>query len=91
MLRDVISVQPLSEHRLHVTFDDGVDGVVNVPQLVQFMGVFEPLADPKFFAQVKVNPEIGTVYWPNGADLDSDVLYSKVTHVPIPEYVTAKK
>jgi hypothetical protein len=58
--------------------------------MVQFTGVFEPLDDPKFFAQVNVHAELGTVGWPNGADLDSDVLYSKVTGVPI-EYVTAKK
>jgi hypothetical protein len=91
MLRDVVSVQPLSEYRLSVTFDDGAQGVVNVREMVQFTGVFQPLRDPGFFAQVKVNPELGTVYWPNDADMDSDVLYAKVTGVPVPEYVTAKK
>ncbi len=45
MLRDVVSAQPLSGHRLHVTFDDGVEGIVNVAQLVPFTGVFEPLRD----------------------------------------------
>lgn len=35
--------------------------------------VFEPLrADPGLFAKVRV--EGGTVVWPNGADLDPDVL-----------------
>ncbi len=91
MLRDVVSVQPLSEYRLRVAFDDGVEGIVNVAQMVQFTGVFEPLHDPVFFAQVKVNAELGTVYWPNDADLDSDVLYAKITGVPIPEYVPAKR
>ena len=90
MLRDVVSVQPLSEHRLRVAFDDGVEGIVNVAQMIQFTGVFEPLRDPAFFAQVKVNPELGTVCWPNDADLDSDVLYAKITGVPIPEYVHTK-
>lgn len=91
MLRDVVSVQPLSEYRLRLMFDDGVEGIVNVAKMVQFRGVFEPLHDPAFFAQVKVNAELGTVYWPNDADLDSDVLYAKITGVPIPEYVPAKK
>lgn len=90
MLRDVVSVQPVSEHRLRVTFDDGVEGIVNVEQMVQFTGVFEPLHDPAFFVQVKVNAELGTIYWPNDADLDTDVLYAKITGVPIPEYVDAK-
>ena len=91
MLRDVVAVQPLPDRRLRVTFDDGVEGIVDVQQLVQFTGVFQPLQDQWFFAQVKVNPELGTVCWPNDADFDSDVLYAKVTGRPLPEYVTAKK
>jgi Protein of unknown function (DUF2442) len=43
------------------------------------------------FTQVEVNSELGTVCWPNDADLDSDVLYAKVTGVPVPEYITARK
>lgn len=91
MLRDVVSVEPLPEHRLRVSFDDGSEGVVDVAQMVQFTGVFEPLRDPAFFAQAKVNTELGTVCWPNDADLDSDVLYAKVTGVAVPEYVPAKR
>jgi len=37
--------------------------------------IFEPLADPAFFAQVHVDHELGTVVWPNGADLDPLVLH----------------
>jgi hypothetical protein len=91
MLRDVVHVQPLSEHRLRVIFDDGVEGTLNIGDLVRFTGVFEPLQDAAFFAQVKVNSELGTVCWPNNADLDSDVLYAKITGTPIPEYSAMKK
>ena len=91
MLKDVVAVQPLPDHHLRVTFDDGVEGIVNVRELVQFIGVFQPLQDVSFFEQVKVNRELGTVFWPNDADFDSDVLYAKITGRPIPEYVTAKK
>lgn len=90
-MRDVVSVQPLPEFRLRVTFDDGVQGVVNVQEMVQFTGVFQPLRDPAYFTQVRVHPELGTVYWPNDADLDSDVLYAKVSGAPVPEYITPKK
>ena len=31
--------------------------------------------DDVLFAQVRVDPETGTVAWPNGADLDPDVLH----------------
>jgi hypothetical protein len=58
-------------------------GEVDVSELVQFTGVFEPLRDPDTFAEVKVDPDLGTVCWPTGADLDPLVLYSKVTGEPI--------
>lgn len=85
MLKDVVSVQPLPEHRLRVAFDDGIEGVVDVAQLVEFTGVFAPLGEPEFFAKATVNAELGTVQWPNNADLDSDALYARVAGVPVPE------
>lgn len=91
MLKDVVSVEPLAQRRLRVRFDDGAEGVVDVARMVDFTGVFEPLREPSFLAQAKVNAERGTVCWPNDADLDSDVLYAKVTGQPIPQYLTAKK
>lgn len=47
--------------------------------MVRFTGVFEPLRDAAFFAKATVHPELRTVYWPNAADLDSEVLYARVT------------
>jgi hypothetical protein len=37
--------------------------------------MFEPLKDPDLFLQVKVDPELETVIWPNGADLAPEFLY----------------
>ena len=38
--------------------------------------IFEPLRrDPSLFASVQVDQELGTLVWPNGADIDPDVLY----------------
>ena len=91
MLKDVVAVQPLPEHRLHVRFDDGVEGVIDVAQLVEFTGVFEPLRDSAFFAQARARAELGTVCWPNDADLDSDVLHATIAGVAIHPYLIAKK
>lgn len=91
MLRDVVSVQPLAEYHLRVRFDDGSENVVDVAQLVTFTGVFEPLRDPEFFAKATVNAELGTVCWPNDADLDSDVLFSLVTGTPVPSYEAVRR
>ena len=86
MLVDVIRVQLLEGFRLRLEFEDGIEGVVDVRQLLAFTGVFAPLQDPKEFASVRVNEELGTVCWPCGADLDPDVLYSLITGQPLPNF-----
>jgi hypothetical protein len=79
VLHDVAAVYPQAGYGLRVVFDDAVEGVVDVETLVPLVGIFEPLRDPRFFQSVTVHPELGVVCWPNGADLDSDVLYAIVT------------
>jgi hypothetical protein len=83
MLKDVVSATALSDYRLHIRFEDSVEGVVDLTPLLDFRGVFEPLKSPAYFAEVRVDPELGTVVWPNGADLDPDVLYARLTGTPI--------
>ena len=77
-MHDVLSVEIVAPYRLRLRFDDGVVGEIDVRSLVPFDGVFEPLNDPDFFARVAVNPELGTIVWPNGADLDPVVLHDLV-------------
>jgi hypothetical protein len=85
MLRDVVSVGVTGNYRLRLRFDDGVEGEVDVAAIVPFEGVFAPLRDPNVFDSVTVDPALGTIRWPNGADLDPDVLYAMVTGQPIPD------
>ncbi len=84
MLPDVVHAQPLDGYRLHLRFEDGAEGTVDLAEMVSFHGVFAPLEDRSYFVQVRVDPELGTVTWPNGADLDPVVLYSLVRGQPIP-------
>lgn len=79
MLIDIIKVKPLKNFHLYLEFEDGTKGEVDIRKLIKFKGVFKPLKDETFFIKVNVNPEWGTIFWPNGADLDPDVLYSMVT------------
>ena len=78
MLRDVIEAKALKGHRLALTFDDGVRGVIDVAKMIPFEGVFAPLRSESEFARVFVNRELGSVSWPCGADLDTQVLYERV-------------
>jgi hypothetical protein len=45
---------------------------------VKLTGVFAPLRDPEEVRKARVDPELGTVCWPNGADRDPDVLYAHI-------------
>jgi hypothetical protein len=80
----------LREYRLALTFTNGQTGEVDLRErIVGRGGVFQPLEDMVVFQQVQVDPESGTLVWPNGVDLDPDVLYSKTMNVPLPGLVQA--
>jgi hypothetical protein len=79
----VTAVEPLADYTLRLTFDDGSARVVDLAdELWGPMG--EPLRDPAFFRQVRVDPELRTVVWPNGFDLDPDVLHGRRSQDAIP-------
>ena len=83
MLMDVVSVEPRGDYRLWLRFQDGTEGEIDLQPELIFRGVFAPLRDPAYFAQVRVNPDLGTICWPNDADWDPLVLYSLLTRRPI--------
>ncbi|MEH1904311.1 MAG: DUF2442 domain-containing protein [Nostoc sp.] len=86
MLKDIIEVIPHDNYQLYLKFEDGKEGIVDINQLIEFIGIFIPLKDLNYFKTVKLNAEWGTIHWDNGADLDPDVLYSVVTNQSIPTY-----
>lgn len=87
MLKDIVAVKSTGEHNLWLRFEDGVEGEVNLKPILSFKGVFAPLTDLDYFELVSVNQELGTICWPNGADMDPLVLYSLVTKQPIANYL----
>ncbi len=63
-----------SPYTLLVKFDDGIQ------QLIDFSPVlagelFGPLRDLAVFNQVRIDPEVHTLVWPNGADFDPATLH----------------
>ena len=72
----ITKVEVLENYHLRLGFKDGTSGTVDLGHLIRRgRGVFIPFKDPEFFARVSVDHEAGTVVWPNGVDLDPDVLY----------------
>ena len=70
----ITSVEPLDGFRLRLAFTDGLVREVNLSDDL-WGQLAEPLQDPDYFRRVSVDPELGTVVWPNGYDLDPDVLH----------------
>lgn len=79
VLHDVRSVEVRDGYSLWVVFDDGAEGEVDIERLIRFDGVFTPLRDAGYFRSVRVDPNIGTICWPNGANIDAEILYDIVT------------
>lgn len=62
-------------HRLWLRFNDGAEGEVDLAGHLEGP-VFVPLRDPAVFATARIDPEIRTVTWSNGADMAPEFLYS---------------
>ena len=74
----IIRMNILPDYRLELTFVDGTHGIVDLSDM-PFTGVFEPMANPDYFAQATlVN---GVVTWPCGVDIAPDALHEKVNAV----------
>lgn len=78
-MHEIIQVRHLGDHRLFLRFADGAAGEIDLTDRLRFDGVFGPLRDPEQFAQVRLNAELGTIFWPGGADLCPDVLHGWLT------------
>jgi hypothetical protein len=73
----VTGVEVVGDHRLRLRFEDGAEGDVDFSRL-SWRGIFEPLADPAYFASVALDAELGTIVWPNGADIAPETLHAWV-------------
>ncbi len=82
------SVQVLDGYQVKLGFTDGTEKTVDIEPYLSGP-IFEPLRkDRTQFSRIRVDEELGTIVWPNGADIDPDVLYHGRTPVsrkqPVP-------
>jgi hypothetical protein len=77
----VTSVEVLEDYRLRLAFADGTRRVIDLSN--ELSGpIFEPLRNPSLFRQVRIDPELGTIVWPNGADIAPEALYTWILEPP---------
>lgn len=73
----VVDVRVLQDFQIWLRFNNGTEGVANLaPSLHGAM--FAPLRDPALFALARLDPELRTVAWSNGADLAPEFLHALV-------------
>jgi len=77
MMPRVVAAKHLGGYRVWLRFKDGLEGELDL-QAELWGEVFEPLKDVREFAKVKVNTDLHTIVWPNGADLSPTWLHGEV-------------
>ena len=74
MYLSVKKVKPLSNYELKLTFENNEVKIFDVKPYLD-TGLFQSLKDVNFFNMVKVS--FDSIEWPNGVDLDPEILYEK--------------
>jgi len=73
-------IQPLSGYRIHLTYSDGVEGIIDLSKDVG-RGVFTPLADEGFFRTVHIG-QFGQIAWSDDLEICPDSAYEEITGKP---------
>lgn len=81
----VQTVKPLQGLSVRLQFTDGTSRDVDLSVFMRGPVFEELLKDASLFRQVRVDRQLGTIVWPNGADVDPDVLYGAAA----PEWMTS--
>jgi len=77
MIIHVKKAKYISNYNIAIDFDNGEKGIVDL-SFLSWNGVFESIKNLENFKKFKVNKEIGTICWENGADIAPDTLYQKI-------------
>ncbi len=72
---DITDVEILHDHVVRLRFADGTDKTIDLEPYLHGPVFAKIRQDPAVFASVKVDPDAGTIAWPNGFDLAPDALY----------------
>lgn len=77
MILHIIKARYVRDYVIHLTFNDGAEGYVDLSGELHG-AMFEPLRDPEAFRAFRVDPELETIVWANGADLAPEFLHARL-------------
>lgn len=72
----LLYARPTEGYCVDVRFEDGLSAQVDLSYLLDYGGVFAPLRDLEYFRQLRADPELRTIAWPNEADIAPETLYA---------------
>lgn len=70
----VISFSVVGPYRLEITFDDQTEQTIDFEPVLAGE-LYRPLRNLETFNQVRLDTEVHTLVWPNGADFDPATLH----------------
>ncbi|MCL0078638.1 DUF2442 domain-containing protein [Dehalococcoidia bacterium] len=74
MFLHVTDAKYIEDYRVEISFNDGRNGVADLSDALKG-SVFGPLREKSVFSRLKLDKELGTIVWPNGADLAPEYIY----------------
>lgn len=73
MILHVVQAEYLGDYRIRLRFNDGAEGFVDLAD--ELCGeMFAPLRNLEKFRSFRLDPELNTIVWENGADLAPEFL-----------------
>jgi len=78
MYYHVVNAACLRDYYIFIEFEDGIKGVIDLADKVGRGGVFLPLVDRQYFCKMKLDSQLHTITWENGADLSPEFLYERL-------------
>ncbi|MFQ5343116.1 MAG: DUF2442 domain-containing protein [Anaerolineae bacterium] len=75
LLVNVVDFEIVGPYTLRITFDNNEERTINFEPVLHGY-YYGPLRDLTLFDQVRLDPEVHTLVWPNGADFDPATLYN---------------
>jgi hypothetical protein len=76
----VVSFEIIGPYIIRVGFDDQTEQVIDF-QPILAGELYRALRDLSLFNKVRIDPEVHTLVWPNGADFDPATLHDWPEHV----------
>ena len=76
-IHEVVKAKLIKNYIVEFVFDNRKKGQVDLRKYLG-RGIFKSLLNKNRFKQFRVDFELGTICWPNGADIAPDTLYGDV-------------